>query len=245
MLLLVLAALEQVRAGNALPPLGSTEFAASVRAAALAINEARPADARVDGVDKVAYCATASSVGSHSLLPRVGQAGALIDAIALTAGAVLNPMAALFGGIVGQEARRRSPPPPARVRSLHNARFAQVVKAASGKFHPIHQWLMFESLESAPARSASAADHLPADKSEVRARCITNASLLTTTTLHCSNATHIRSPLSVAPCTNSSPSSASSWLAPVSAAVVVFVAPPSPHRDVQARSAASFSRTLP
>lgn len=41
----------------------------------------------------------------------------------------LNPMAAMFGGIVGQE----------------------VVKAASGKFHPLYQWLYFDSVESLPA----------------------------------------------------------------------------------------------
>ena len=40
--------------------------------------------------------------------------------------AELNPMAAAFGGVVGQE----------------------VVKAASGKFHPIFQWFYFDSIES-------------------------------------------------------------------------------------------------
>lgn len=42
--------------------------------------------------------------------------------------AVLNPMAAMFGGIVGQE----------------------VVKACSGKFHPLFQFFYFDSLESLP-----------------------------------------------------------------------------------------------
>ncbi|KAH7447696.1 hypothetical protein KP509_01G117400 [Ceratopteris richardii] len=41
---------------------------------------------------------------------------------------VLNPMAAMFGGIVGQE----------------------VVKACSGKFHPLFQFFYFDSLESLP-----------------------------------------------------------------------------------------------
>ena len=40
----------------------------------------------------------------------------------------LNPMAALFGGLAAQE----------------------VLKAVSGKFHPIKQWLYFDSLESLP-----------------------------------------------------------------------------------------------
>ncbi|XXG44320.1 hypothetical protein AAC387_Pa01g4156 [Persea americana] len=42
--------------------------------------------------------------------------------------AVLNPMAAMFGGIVGQE----------------------VVKACSGKFHPLFQFFYFDSVESLP-----------------------------------------------------------------------------------------------
>lgn len=40
----------------------------------------------------------------------------------------LNPMAAMFGGVVGQE----------------------VVKAASGKFHPLFQFFYFDSVESLP-----------------------------------------------------------------------------------------------
>ncbi|KAG8089307.1 hypothetical protein GUJ93_ZPchr0011g27904 [Zizania palustris] len=42
--------------------------------------------------------------------------------------AVLNPMAAMFGGVVGQE----------------------VVKACSGKFHPLYQFFYFDSVESLP-----------------------------------------------------------------------------------------------
>mmetsp|Transcript_6335 Transcript_6335/g.17708 ORF Transcript_6335/g.17708 Transcript_6335/m.17708 type:complete len:697 (+) Transcript_6335:1459-3549(+) len=48
--------------------------------------------------------------------------------LAHTARAVLNPMAAMFGGMVGQE----------------------VVKAVSGKFHPLMQWFYFDSSESMP-----------------------------------------------------------------------------------------------
>eukprot|EP00890_Picochlorum_soloecismus_P002580 jgi/Picsp_1/3322/NSC_06161-R1_ubiquitin-activating enzyme e1 len=50
--------------------------------------------------------------------------------------AELNPMAAAIGGVVGQE----------------------VVKAASGKFHPIFQWFYFDSIESLPE------DLIPADE---------------------------------------------------------------------------------
>ncbi|KAJ7559513.1 hypothetical protein O6H91_04G088900 [Diphasiastrum complanatum] len=50
--------------------------------------------------------------------------------------AVLNPMAAMFGGIVGQE----------------------VVKACSGKFHPIFQFFYFDSLESLPSETLSEED---------------------------------------------------------------------------------------
>ncbi|TVY92533.1 Ubiquitin-activating enzyme E1, partial [Lachnellula willkommii] len=44
----------------------------------------------------------------------------------------LSPMAAFFGGLAAQE----------------------VLKAVSGKFHPINQWLYFDSLESLPSNSA-------------------------------------------------------------------------------------------
>ncbi|KAG0452443.1 hypothetical protein HPP92_025107 [Vanilla planifolia] len=53
--------------------------------------------------------------------------------------AVLNPMAAMFGGIVGQE----------------------VVKACSGKFHPLFQFFYFDSLESLPVEPLMADDLSP------------------------------------------------------------------------------------
>ncbi|XP_010542669.1 PREDICTED: ubiquitin-activating enzyme E1 1-like [Tarenaya hassleriana] len=53
--------------------------------------------------------------------------------------AVLNPMAAMFGGIVGQE----------------------VVKACSGKFHPLHQFFYFDSLESLPTGPLDSNDFKP------------------------------------------------------------------------------------
>ncbi|OAY24226.1 ubiquitin-activating enzyme E1 1 isoform X2 [Manihot esculenta] len=52
----------------------------------------------------------------------------LLRHFAFGARAVLNPMAAMFGGIVGQE----------------------VVKACSGKFHPLFQFFYFDSVESLP-----------------------------------------------------------------------------------------------
>ncbi|OVA02774.1 Ubiquitin/SUMO-activating enzyme E1 [Macleaya cordata] len=53
--------------------------------------------------------------------------------------AVLNPMAAMFGGIVGQE----------------------VVKACSGKFHPLFQFFYFDSVESLPAGPMDPSDLKP------------------------------------------------------------------------------------
>ncbi|EXB37970.1 Ubiquitin-activating enzyme E1 2 [Morus notabilis] len=53
--------------------------------------------------------------------------------------AVLNPMAAMFGGIVGQE----------------------VVKACSGKFHPLFQFFYFDSVESLPTEPLDASDFRP------------------------------------------------------------------------------------
>ena len=52
----------------------------------------------------------------------------LIRELSYQARGDLSPMAALFGGLVAQEA----------------------MKAVSGKFHPIKQWLYFDSLESLP-----------------------------------------------------------------------------------------------
>lgn len=48
-------------------------------------------------------------------------------------------MAAAFGGVVGQE----------------------VVKAASGKFHPLFQWFHFDSMESLPAEPLPAEEVTP------------------------------------------------------------------------------------
>ncbi|XP_057548335.1 ubiquitin-activating enzyme E1 1-like [Amaranthus tricolor] len=63
----------------------------------------------------------------------------LLRHFAFGAKAVLNPMAAMFGGIVGQE----------------------VVKACSGKFHPLFQFFYFDSVESLPTEPLEASDLVP------------------------------------------------------------------------------------
>ena len=55
----------------------------------------------------------------------------LIREVSYQAQGDLSPMAAFFGGLAAQE----------------------VLKAVSGKFHPINQWLYFDSLESLPSNS--------------------------------------------------------------------------------------------
>ncbi|KAJ8769764.1 hypothetical protein K2173_007624 [Erythroxylum novogranatense] len=63
----------------------------------------------------------------------------LLRHFAFGARAVLNPMAAMFGGIVGQE----------------------VVKACSGKFHPLFQFFYFDSVESLPTENVDPSDLRP------------------------------------------------------------------------------------
>ncbi|KAF3454878.1 hypothetical protein FNV43_RR05326 [Rhamnella rubrinervis] len=63
----------------------------------------------------------------------------LLRHFAFGAKAVLNPMAAMFGGIVGQE----------------------VVKACSGKFHPLFQFFYFDSMESLPTEPLDSRDFRP------------------------------------------------------------------------------------
>ncbi|KAK9127356.1 hypothetical protein Syun_016153 [Stephania yunnanensis] len=63
----------------------------------------------------------------------------LLRHFAFGARAVLNPMAAMFGGIVGQE----------------------VVKACSGKFHPLFQFFYFDSVESLPTEPLNPRDFEP------------------------------------------------------------------------------------
>lgn len=59
--------------------------------------------------------------------------------LSLTAAGELSPMTAMFGGIVGQE----------------------VMKAASGKFHPLYQFFYFDSIESLPDEAPSPEDVAP------------------------------------------------------------------------------------
>ncbi|KAL8261875.1 hypothetical protein R6Q59_025924 [Mikania micrantha] len=63
----------------------------------------------------------------------------ILQNFAYGARAVLNPMAAMFGGIVGQE----------------------VVKACSGKFHPLFQFFYFDSVESLPTEPLEPSDYRP------------------------------------------------------------------------------------
>eukprot|EP00199_Chlamydomonas_sp_CCMP681_P000060 CAMPEP_0119109006 /NCGR_PEP_ID=MMETSP1180-20130426/16736_1 /TAXON_ID=3052 ORGANISM="Chlamydomonas cf sp, Strain CCMP681" /NCGR_SAMPLE_ID=MMETSP1180 /ASSEMBLY_ACC=CAM_ASM_000741 /LENGTH=1022 /DNA_ID=CAMNT_0007094699 /DNA_START=109 /DNA_END=3180 /DNA_ORIENTATION=- len=87
-----------------LPRPANKEDAAKVVALTKSINEALPE------ADRATIDEDVLRVLSHS------------------AGGEMGPMAALFGGLVGQE----------------------VVKALSGKFHPLFQWLYFDSVESLP-----------------------------------------------------------------------------------------------
>ncbi|VVB13450.1 unnamed protein product [Arabis nemorensis] len=66
----------------------------------------------------------------------------LLRHLAFGSRAVLNPMAAMFGGIVGQE----------------------VVKACSGKFHPLFQFFYFDSLESLPKEPLDASEFRPQNR---------------------------------------------------------------------------------
>ncbi|KAG8063770.1 hypothetical protein GUJ93_ZPchr0003g18187 [Zizania palustris] len=63
----------------------------------------------------------------------------LLQTFASSSRAVLNPMASMFGGIVGQE----------------------VVKACSGKFHPQYQFFYFDSVESLPTYPLDSKDLKP------------------------------------------------------------------------------------
>eukprot|EP00798_Chlamydomonas_sp_ICE-L_P027491 gene27492-4798_t len=63
----------------------------------------------------------------------------ILAKLAHNANAEISPMTAMFGGVVGQE----------------------VVKAVSGKFHPVHQWLYFDSIESLPSETLPAKEYEP------------------------------------------------------------------------------------
>ena len=63
----------------------------------------------------------------------------VLHKLSFTAAGELCPMAAMFGGVVGQE----------------------VMKAASGKFHPLYQFFYFDSIESLPEEALSPEDVAP------------------------------------------------------------------------------------
>ena len=63
----------------------------------------------------------------------------VLQTLSFTAAGQLNPLAAMFGGVVGQE----------------------VMKAASGKFHPLFQFFYFDSIESLPEEALSPEDVAP------------------------------------------------------------------------------------
>ncbi len=98
-----------------LPRPGSTTDADTLLALMRTIKERSPADARVE-IDE-----------------------AVVRKFASGASGELNPMAAMFGGVVGQE----------------------VVKAVSGKFHPLFQWLYFDSVESLPEEVLAPEEYEP------------------------------------------------------------------------------------
>ena len=63
----------------------------------------------------------------------------MLHKLSFAAAGDLSPMAAMFGGVVGQE----------------------VMKAASGKFHPLYQFFYFDSIESLPEEALSPEDVAP------------------------------------------------------------------------------------
>ena len=63
----------------------------------------------------------------------------VLQKLAHTAAGQIGPMSALIGGITGQE----------------------VLKAVSGKFHPLHQWLYFDALECLPEGNLSPEEVAP------------------------------------------------------------------------------------
>lgn len=84
---------------------------------------------------------TPAAARPHALAPGADAAEAaaaerVLRAFASGSAAELSPMCALFGGLVGQE----------------------VIKAATGKFHPLHQWFHFDSCESLPPSASGLGD---------------------------------------------------------------------------------------
>ena len=80
--------------------------------------------------------ATPVTLSRQAAHQRWGPMQDVLSKLSWTAAGELSPMAAIFGGIVGQEA----------------------MKAISGKFHPIHQFLYFDAVEALPASPPSLPD---------------------------------------------------------------------------------------
>ncbi|KAL2611067.1 hypothetical protein R1flu_022759 [Riccia fluitans] len=95
-----------------------------------------PADAS-DAQKLIALAKSINELAGDSKLESLDES--ILKSFASGARACLNPMAAMFGGIVGQE----------------------VVKACTGKFHPLVQFLYFDSLESLPDELPTAEDVKP------------------------------------------------------------------------------------
>ena len=106
----------QVEKGR-LPRAWDEADAAKLLELAAALNDAAPAS---EASRKVAGLDLASADS---------EARGVLSALSFTAATELSPLAAVFGGVVGQE----------------------VVKAASGKFHPIHQFFYFDAMEVLPS----------------------------------------------------------------------------------------------
>eukprot|EP00798_Chlamydomonas_sp_ICE-L_P022623 gene22623-29766_t len=80
----------------------------------------------------------------------------ILTKLAHNANAEISPMTAMFGGIVGQE----------------------VVKAVSGKFHPVHQWMYFDSIESLPSETLPPKEYEPVGSSAKWPRATSSSSAL-------------------------------------------------------------------
>lgn len=89
--------------------------------------------------DADALIALAQKLAAASGSQSVQLDEAILRRLSWTASGDLSPMAAVFGGIVGQEA----------------------VKAISGKFHPIDQFLYFDAVEALPAEALPAQEIAP------------------------------------------------------------------------------------